>query len=83
MPSSRDALFDLAVNRAAEVAARHPGEDPESRRRALEVWYLRTRFAYRVPFEAVLAALSGRPSGDVHWEGGERGAWHPGPAPLP
>ena len=77
--SSRRALFDLAVNRAAEVAARLGGAS----RHDLEVWYLKTRFASRVPFDAVLEAVRRRPSPDTHWEGGPHGAWHPGPTPLP
>lgn len=81
MGGSRDAVFDLAVNRAAEVVARLGGGDAPARRRALEVWYLRTRFAYRVAFEAVVRALASRPEGDVHWEGGEDGSWKPGPPP--
>jgi len=83
VPGSRDALFELAVNRAFDVAARLGGEGEEARRRALEVWYLKTRFAYRVPFEAVMEALASRPGGDVHWEGGADGGWREGPPPRP
>ena len=79
MASSRQALFDLAVNRAAEVAARLGGTS----RRGLEVLYLKTRFASRVPFDAVLDAVRCRPSADAHWEGGLEGRWRPGPPPLP
>jgi len=77
--SSRNALFDLAVNRAAEVASRLGGAS----RRDLEVWYLKTRFASRVPFDAVLDAVRRRPSPDAHWEGGPEGGWQPGPPPRP
>ena len=83
MGTSRDALFDLAVNRAAEVTARTGAARRGARERELEVWYLKTRFAYRVPFEQVLEALRRRPAGAVHWEGGPDGAWRPGPAPAP
>ncbi len=89
MASSRHALFDLAVNRAAEVAARlggstrHELERHDHQRHDLEVWYLKTRFASRVPFEAVLDAVRRRPSADPHWEGGPQGSWRPGPPPLP
>ena len=79
MASSRDALFDLAVNRAGEVAARLGG----ATRRDLEVWYLKTRFASRVPFDAVLEAVRRRPAPDTHWEGGPEGGWRPGPPRLP
>jgi hypothetical protein len=81
--SSRHALFDLAVNRAAEVAARLGGAARHDLRHALEVWYLKTRFASRVPFEAVLDAVRRRPSAAAHWEGGPRGGWRPGPPPVP
>lgn len=84
MPSSRALLFDLAVNRAAGVAARlGAGEDGGARRRALEVWYLKTRFASRVPFEQLLTAVERRPPGPVHWEGGPAGGWRPGPPQTP
>ncbi len=79
MASSRDALFDLAVNRAGEVASRLGGVS----RRDLEVWYLKTRFASRLPFEAVLDAVERRPTGAAHWEGGPQGGWRPGPPTLP
>ncbi|MEJ2288673.1 MAG: hypothetical protein P8Y02_08515 [Deinococcales bacterium] len=83
MGTSRDALFDLAVNRAAEAAARLGPTRQDGLRRELEVWYLKTRFAYRVPFEQVLDAVRRRPDGPVHWEGGPDGAWRPGPAATP
>jgi len=84
MAPSRQRLFDLAVNRAAEVVARlDPGADDDARRRALEVWYLKTRFAYRVPFERLLASVAARPAGEVHWEGGPDGGWRAGPAVTP
>ena len=34
--------------------------DAHALRAALELWYLRTRFAYRVPLDEVVAALVGR-----------------------
>jgi hypothetical protein len=84
MSTARDALFDLAVNRAARVADRlGHGTDDASLRTALEVWYLRTRFAYRVPFEAVVHAVCCRPLARAHWSGGPSGGWHPGPPPGP
>jgi hypothetical protein len=81
VPAPRDALFDLAVNRAAEYAERLgiPPGDPERARLGLEVWYLKTRFAYRVPLEEVAAAVAARPpvAGAV-WSGGRNGSWSPG-----
>ena len=84
---SRDALFDLAVNRARSYAARlnalERAESADDLARRLELWYLRTRFVYRVPLEEVAATLWGSPAGDVHWTGGRDGGWHEGPPPEP
>lgn len=81
-----DALFDLAVNRAAAalrgLRPAHPG-------RALAEWHARTRFARRIPLEAVAAALAQRPeevgsaASEWHWAGGPGGGWRPGKAPFP
>lgn len=75
-------LFDLAVNRAAEYADRlgllRPGADAASLHGGLELWYLRTRFAYRVPLDAVIEALRTRPGPDSAWEGGPGGGWREG-----
>ena len=76
-----DALFDLAVNRAA--AARR-GLRPARPEAALAAWHARTRFARRVPLDAVQAALAGQPQGvESHWAGGPAGSWQPGRAPFP
>lgn len=59
----RGELFELAVTRAATYldrlmpAWRRESHQPSELRTALELWYLRTRFAYRVPLEEVVAAL--------------------------
>lgn len=83
----RAELFDLAVNRAAEYADRlgalRPGADRASLHAALELWYLRTRFAYRVPLDAVIGALLARPGPEGHWAGGPAGGWREGAAPRP
>lgn len=80
--SPRDALFDLAVNKAAEYADRLglPRGDVERTRLGLEVWYLKTRFAYRVPLADVVAAVAARPAAaGAVWSGGPGGTWrHPG-----
>jgi hypothetical protein len=81
--ASRDALFDLAVNRAAEIARRLGVTHRDAAAHDLEVWYLKTRFAYRVPFEQVLEALRQRPAGIVHWVGGPGGGWRRGPVAQP
>lgn len=76
------ALFDLAVNRAhAALRGLRPG-DPAP---ALAAWHARTRFARRVPLEAVTAALRQRPdaAGEWHWTGGPGGGWVAGKAPFP
>ena len=76
------ALFDLAVNRAgAALRGLRPG-DPAP---ALAAWHARTRFARRVPLEAVLGALRQRPAapGEWHWSGGPGGGWVEGKAPFP
>jgi hypothetical protein len=73
-----DALYDLAVNRAWR-AARGVGQ-PD----ALAAWHARTRFARRVPLDAVRAALGTHPgAGEWHWAGGPAGRWVPGRAPFP
>ena len=73
-----DALFDLAVNRAA-AAVRGLGR-PE----ALAAWHARTRFARRVPLAEIRAALDLRPAGGVwHWAGGPGGGWQAGKAAFP
>lgn len=73
-----DALFDLAVNRAwlALRGVGHPS--------ALAAWHARTRFARRVPLDAVRAALAQRPGGeDWHWAGGPLGGWAAGKGRFP
>lgn len=80
---ARDALFDTAVNRALEVAVRLgvPLGERKALYRGLELWYLKTRFAYRVPFESVLGALLRYPEarGHYRWQGGAGGAWQEKP----
>lgn len=75
------ALFDLAVNRAAAALRGLRPAQPDA---ALAAWHARTRFARRVPLDAVKAALANRPAGtECHWAGGEGGGWQPGRAPFP
>lgn len=82
---AHDRLVDLAINRAASYAQRLGalGAPPERLRERLELWYLRTRFAYRVPLPRVVAALTRHPGGEAHWRGGFEGGWRAGPAPRP
>lgn len=73
-----DALFDLAVNRAA-AAVRGVGT-----LEALGAWHARTRFARRVPLAEVKRALSLKPAaGEWHWAGGVGGGWQAGKAAFP
>lgn len=80
----RDALFDAAVNKALAYARRLgvPLNDREKLRAGLELWYLKTRFAYRVPLDDVVEALSGCPDASYTWKGGAAGRWLP-PTSLP
>jgi hypothetical protein len=84
---SRDALFDLAVNRALVYAQRlglvpAPPHAPQLQE-GLRAWYLRTRFAYRVPLEEVVARLERYPGAGHYWSGGPDGVWVPGENPFP
>ncbi|GGR05592.1 hypothetical protein [Deinococcus ruber] len=85
-----DALFDLAINRAATTLAglgyfglgQRPGLQQAAA--ALSEWHARTRFARRVPLEQVLRCLELRPDGrEWHWEGGPEGEWRAGRAAFP
>ena len=78
--SAPDALFDLAVNRANATLR---GLRPTDRAAALREWHARTRFARRVPLEAVTDCLDRRPAGEWHWAGGPGGSWQPGKARFP
>jgi uncharacterized protein YfiM (DUF2279 family) len=80
---ARDAIFDLAVNRAAAFT-RSTGASLEAGGVALETWQARTRFASRVSLEAVRTALESRPDGEGwHWVGGESGEWLAGKPRTP
>lgn len=83
----RDELFDLAVNRALAYARRtralERARDARELARELQLWVLRTRFAYRLRLEEIAARLLEAPSGEVHWHGGPEGGWRAGPPPRP
>ena len=72
----QNALFDLAVNRAARVTALLGMGH-------LQLWHQKTRFAIRIPKESIRAALESRPSGIYHWCGCEQGSWCEGKAITP
>jgi hypothetical protein len=82
---AREALFDLAVNRAAGYLERLGVLEAsrEARRARLEPWYLRTRFAYRIPLETILDRLEGYPGPGHYWAGGKGGGWRWGKNPHP
>lgn len=81
----RDALFDLAVNRSLVYAKRLGvlDQDEMKMQRGLELWYLKTRFAYRISLATVTQVLQTYPGGKHYWAGGERGAWQEGRNPRP
>ena len=78
----RDALFDLAVNRAHQYATRLGVLGTDRLEPTLRGWYATTRFAYRIPLTGILAALATAPV-DHHWQGGPDGSWQPGLNPRP
>lgn len=84
---SRDALFDLAVNRALVYAQRlglmRPSPQASRLQDGLSAWYLRTRFAYRIPLQEVIARLEHYPGEGHYWTGGPDGAWAAGENPFP
>ncbi|CAM4421329.1 hypothetical protein [Deinococcus marmoris] len=80
------ALFDLAVNRAWAALRGFPSGSPASAQASafLGGWHARTRFARRVPLDAVKAAVQQHPGGgEYHWAGGPGGGWRAGKAPFP
>lgn len=83
----RTELFDMAVNRALSYAGRLGAlEGPRHQadlHGVLEVWYLKTRFAYRIPLEQVIAALTDYPGPGHYWSGGPGGGWREGENPRP
>lgn len=78
----RPELFDAAVNGALTYALRLgvPLTDQDELRRGLELWYLKTRFAYRVPLGDVLEALGRCLDPSYNWKGGANGRWLPPPS---
>lgn len=72
----RDALFDLAVNRslAYSKSIGLESNDKEKLKQGLGVWYLKTRFAYRISLDNIVEVLQGY-SGQGTWSGGKNGNW--------
>lgn len=78
----RDSLFDLAMNRArAYLLHGYPNynswDDEAKLEQRLHAWYLKTRFAYRIPLSNIVAKLPSYPKdGELYlWQGGENGDW--------
>ena len=82
---ARDALFDLAVNRSLVYAERLGvlGQSEETLKGSLELWYLKTRFAYRIPLDTVVEVLQTYPGGEYYWTDGADGSWAEGRNPRP
>lgn len=88
----RAALFNLAINRAYLYLSSSKGwsDDATLVQQRLEPWYLKTRFAYRIPLDNIVQCLLRYPrdtheARDTHkaphkvsyrWQGGAQGAWH-------
>jgi hypothetical protein len=74
---ARDTLFDLAVNRALSYAKglNLPLHNKVELKTRLEVWYLKTRFAYRVSLDDIVDVLTTY-SGQGSWSGGKGGEWY-------
>jgi hypothetical protein len=73
---ARDTLFDLAVKRSLAYiqSLKLPNHDKEILQQHLQVWYLKTRFAYRIPLNEIIDVLQRYPGQGV-WSGGKDGKW--------
>jgi hypothetical protein len=84
---ARTKLFDLAVNRAISYAERLGALEGQRDRQilhsVLELWYLKTRFAYRIPLDDVIEVLMSYPGPGHYWTGGPGGDWERGENPRP
>jgi hypothetical protein len=72
----RDILFDLAVNRSLAYV-QSLGIATENKgmlKQPLELWYLKTRFAYRISLDDIVEILQTYP-GTGSWSGGKNGMW--------
>ena len=75
--SERNELFDLAVAQALEYAQRLNLnlQNADELSKGLELWYLKTRFAYRIPLEDIVSILQTCPGQNHRWQGGKAGQW--------
>ena len=72
-----------ALSYADKLGAMEGERDPRMLHGVLELWYLKTRFAYRIPLDQVIEALMEYPGPGHYWTGGRGGDWRPGQPPLP
>ncbi len=82
---AREALFDLAINRALSYAqSLHLSlKEGSSLETTLKPWYQQTRFAYRIPLKTICQILLSYPGNEHFWQGGEKGDWQAGKTPQP
>jgi hypothetical protein len=87
---ARDALFDLAINRALSYAqslhlslSEGSSLEKDPLEKALSTWHQQTRFAYRIPLKTICQILLSYPGNGHFWQGGEKGSWQRGKAPRP
>jgi hypothetical protein len=75
--SERNELFDLAVARALEYALRLKlnMDSTDDLQKSLELWSLKTRFAYRISLAKVVSVLQRYPGENSVWQGGKNGQW--------
>ena len=75
--AERNELFDLAVARALDYTQRLNLnlQNADELTKGLELWYLKTRFAYRILLEDVVKVLQTHPDKNYKWQGGENGHW--------
>jgi hypothetical protein len=73
----RNELFDLAVARALGYTQRLNLnlQDADELTKGLELWYLKTRFAYRILLEDIIKVLQTYPDKNHKWQGGKNGHW--------
>ena len=81
---AREALFDLAVNRALSYAQKLKLDLSQSDlEEKLEPWHKNTRFVYRIPLNIICLTLKTLPEKNMHWQGGQNGSWLKGKSPHP
>ena len=72
-----------ALAYAQKLGAMEGERDAKLLHNVLELWYLKTRFAYRVPLDQVITTLMEYPGPGHYWSGGRDGSWLRGQNPRP